>query len=164
MGSVKKFARDYGAELREFFAQAQIHGYGELEPVRTADGGFMLTYESGIWKSVDLWYGGEPYSGMMTIFREGRACFSMSYRGQIFPAVADQKDVLACLAEALQHPRPEHPWRGPKKFHAENGMFYRNTMSGSVKEFSGQEVIMVSATSTTKLYEANYWGGIINMY
>lgn len=162
-GSSRKYAKEHGEELRKFLAKAQIHGYGEAEPAKTEDGGSVIEFQDGIWRSKDIYYGGEPFSGMLTVFREEKPCFSMVYWGRVFPN-ADQKEVLACLAEALQHPRRDYPWRGPAKFRAKNGLRYHNASTGSVRKFSGDEKIWPDDSNLEMLYEAHYFGGLIDLY
>lgn len=162
----RAFANGHGAELRKFLCEAQIHGYGAVMPDETPDGGKKIEYVSkdGLWRSVDIWYGGEPYSGMTTVWRKENnvfvPCFNMAYWGRVMP-FADGKQVLATLAEALQHPELEQPWRGPQRMRSETGLRYRNSRKGGVKKFSGREIISKPGNSQV-LYEGVYIGGIIN--
>lgn len=156
-----QFASQYGQELCEFFREAQIkYASGAVKPIVSEDGSSLITIQDGAWKYSDLWYGGEPYSGMTTIFRDGAACFSMVYAGRIMP-YADLEVVTVGLMEALQQSDLHHPWRGPSKFITASGLQYSNKWSGGIRRFSGQERIL-SADGKETLYEASYMGGIVN--
>lgn len=164
MSLSKEFYKMHGTELREFFRKAQIYGYGnpEAKVETTEDGGSIIRYDEGRWSYKDTWYGGEPYSGITVIYLNGKPCWSMVYWGRVMPIPhLDQKLVLNCLAEALQHPIAERPWRGPVKFTASNGMLYRNRAQGGIRRFYGNESIVKPSTKEV-LYEAHYRGGIIN--
>lgn len=155
------FAAEYGQGLCDFFREAQIkYASGALKPLVSDDGSSLIVYWDGVWKYSDLWYGGEPYSGMTTIFRDGVACFNMVYVGRIMP-YAEQEVVLEGLMEALKQSNPHHPWRGPSKFTTASGLQYYNQQTGSVRRFSGVERIL-SADGKETLYEASYMGGVIN--
>lgn len=158
----RRFNAEHGDELAKFFAEAQIqYASGTVTPMVMGDGGSLLEYADGSWSYSDTWYGGEPYSGMTVISYNGVACFSMVYWGRIMP-YADLDETTHGLMEALQHPHPKHPWRGPCEYVIQNGMHYTNEWSGSTRRFSGIERI-VSADGKETLYEASYMGGIINM-
>lgn len=156
-----KFAGRYGEELCRFFGEAQAkYASGEVPFTTMDDGGHLLKYASGDWSYADVWYGGEPYSGMTTVSRDGEVCFSMVYYGKIMP-YAEKDAVMAALMEALQHYNQSCPWRGPRRFVTKLGFRYTNDQSGSVRRFSGTERIM-SADGKETLYEASYLGGIVN--
>ncbi len=57
--------------------------------------------------------------------------------------------------------KPDHPWRGPNGFVAENGLRYTNIWHGNIEKFYGQEKI--GDTKDNWLYEADYRGGIVNL-
>lgn len=162
----RSFVKENGLILRQFLCEAQKHGYGAATPEKTPDGGSRVEYISGCghWRSVDIWYGGEPFSGMTTVWKMEAGvfvpCFNMTYWGRVMP-FADQEKVLATLTEALQHPELEHPWRGPHRMRSETGLRYRNVSQGGVKKFSGREVITQSGHEQA-LYECVYMGGVIN--
>lgn len=156
------FAHEYGDELKDFFLSAQTaYASGEIQPQMTADGGHHIAYGSGHWYYDDLWYGGEPYSGITRIYHKAEICFTMNYFGRIMP-YANRDEVMTSLMEALCHARPKLPWRGPHKFVAQNGMRYSNKLlRGELRHFFGEETIL-SARRNEKLYEMHYIGGIVN--
>lgn len=158
----RKFAAVYGAELQEFFAEAQMkYASDELRPYGDHPDEYIVEYVREPWTYIDRWCGGEPYMGMTTIYGEGVPCFGMVYFGRVMVSYAkSQEAVLKCLMEALQKVNPNCPWCGPRKFTASNGLCYRNEWKGSVRKFEGTEIIMGS--SKEPLYSATYRGGIIN--
>lgn len=157
------FVNENGKALMKFFAAAQIaYAKGEVAAVSNGGGSYELKYAQGCWSYDDMWCGGEPYMGMSVIRKDGVACFGLQYEGRIMP-YADMDEVMKCLMEALQHPNPAHPWRGPREYVAKNGLVYRNFYSGdsSVRRLHGREVIMNSDGEET-LYEATYTGRVVN--
>jgi hypothetical protein len=157
------FAGTRGEELKEFYYKASMHGYGSeanQTDAESADGSTVIEYESGDWRYKDVYYGGEPYSGMTTIFFRGVACFTLVYWGKVLPGVKKQ-DVYDCLMPALMKANPSHPWRGPNVFRAANGLQYVNVWHGNVEEFHGHEEI--TDENGSLLFETNYRGGIVNM-
>lgn len=159
----RQFYAAHGKELSEFFMEAQrAYASGAIKPQIKADGSSCIEYADDGWHYVDLWYGGEPYSGMTVILYQGVACWSMVYWGRIMPYAGDKKAVLAALMEALsRNTNREQPWRGPHKYTASDGMRYKNTWKGGMRCFSGTEII-TDRTLKETLYTATYMGGIIN--
>ncbi len=156
-----QFAGQYGQQICDFLGEAQIkYASGEIRPATTEGGSSMIVYENGIWRYSDVWHGGEPYGGITTIARDGVDCFTMVYFGRVMP-YAEKELVLQDLMEALQHPNPAAPWRGPHECVTTHGLRYYNKWSGSVRRFSGDERIM-SQDGKKTLYEASYMGGIVN--
>ncbi len=157
----RKFTHQHGQQLCEFFGNAQIkYASGEIQPTALDDGGFQITYEKGVWRYSDIWHGGEPYAGLTTIYKDGVDCFCMVYFGRIMP-YANLAVVQQDLMEALQHPKPTEPWRGPRKFVTAHGLHYYNEWTGGTRRFSGQERIL-SQDGKETLYEASYMGGVVN--
>lgn len=168
------FAQEHGAELQEFFREAQIaYASGSVLPMPIGDSGQRVLYTRKVdgasaglftcdpWEYEGDWYGGEPHSGLIVVRFEGVECFSMVYWGRVMPYAEDKARVMAALMDALRHPVPAMPWRGPRKFLASNGLKYINQPSGSVRKFDGHEEI-VSVSRKQVLYSADYIGGIIN--
>lgn len=171
----KIFYKEHGEALRRFFQKAQLSGYGnpETKVEQTEDGGSIIRFEDGEWLCIDRWYGGEPYSGITTIYLNGTPCWAMVYWGRVMPIpYKSHEPTLVCLAEALRRSDIQHPWRGPNKFTASNDLRYRNRWQGGIRRFSGEEFILSPkdterpawkrSTGDERLYEAYYRGGIIN--
>lgn len=166
MSGSKAFTKEHGLELRQFFQKCQKLGYGnpDTEFNTEKDGSTTFVYREGPWRYSDLWYGGEPFSGISTIWYDGVVCWSMVYWGRVMAIPnLDKGPVLTCLAEALNKSHLEHPWRGPVKFRASNGLAYRNRYDGSIRRFSGIETIIKNNKSEGELlYQCHYRGGVVN--
>lgn len=156
------FAAEHGEELCRFLAEAQTFYVQKINlPQLTDDGGSKIVHSRGPWHCVDQWYGGEPYSGMTTVFYEGVACFNMVYFGRLMPYAKRPLTVMSALMEALSYVSEKHPWRGPAKFTCSyEHLLYINKWAGSVRRFQGNERILSNGREV--LYEATYIGGIIN--
>ena len=81
----------------------------------------------------------------------------MVYYGWVVEEVATDP-VYEILSNALMRMPEDAPFRGPKEYQ-EGGFVYRNTWSGDVERYSGEEQI----TQGKKLiYQANYLGGLVD--
>ena len=160
----QKFYNKHDDQMREFFAKAQReYASGAAKPQVGEDGSSRIVLCDGLWRYVDLWYGGEPYSGMTTLFYEEVACWSMVYWGRIMPYAEDKQLVLAALMDALQHNHnPDQPFRGPRKMITSTGLRYINAAIGGLRCFSGTERIVGHRRKDEVLYYASYTGGVVN--
>lgn len=157
------FAEKHGAELQKFLYEALMHGYGSESAMTESendDGSTKIIYECGDWRYSDKFFGGEPFGGMTVVRYKGVACFVMNYWGKVLPGV-DKETVYACLMPALMATNPDHPWRGPNGFVADNSLRYTNIWHGNITKFYGQEKI--GNANDDWLYEADYRGGIVNL-
>ena len=57
-------------DLREFLFQVNLHGYGsnDITEEKLPNGEHIITFQLGDFESKDVYYGGEPYAGQLTIF------------------------------------------------------------------------------------------------
>lgn len=150
-------------ELLGFLYSAQLHGYGSgRKPYNGMDGAHTLSYteEDKGFEFVDIWYGGEPFRGMMMVRYRGTVCWVMTYGGEVFSSV-DKELVYACLRAALLNPQQDSPWRGPAVLTHENGLRYVNRWSGDIAKLKGKEYIYQSGAN--RLYEATYEGGFVDL-
>lgn len=158
----KAFNREHKAELRRFVYACQLHHYGdpEIEPEITVEGAKILNLQDGDYKGMEIWYGGNPFAGTLTVLYKEVPCFQMAYQGAIRNELR-KADVDATLSEALQRVNVDHPWRGPAKFMGHNGLRYVNIFDGHLRNFSGKEEIYDQHKQL--LYYGRYMGRIINM-
>ncbi len=169
------FCRTHGDALTDFIYRAQLHGYSNPDAkfIENGDGTFsVMPFVDGDWRYTDTWAGGEPFSGMSTVWYRDVVCWSMVYWGRVMP-LPDQNyhGVTEFLSEALRHAKPIHPWRGPNKFVATckiypnarlgDDLIYRNDWKGNIRRFSGEETI-IRARDKALLYTASYMGGVVN--
>lgn len=185
------FAREHLAELRRFLYEAQLKGYGGEEhrgrlvseqadaggrierryesgvrELVDPDGGTKIIWQKGDFRYSDKYFGGEPFGGMSVVRYKGKACFIMTYQGQVY-ADADKELVYGCLKRALMAAYPELPIRGPQNFvksgEAEGvpDLEYSRAIDGDLTEFSGEEWICIPHQDA--LYEAIFMGGVVNL-
>lgn len=163
----RKFYAEHSDQMKKFFMKAQqMYASGAVKPqVDEEAGSSMIKIEDGKWAYSDLWYGGEPYSGITTLYCNGVACWSMVYWGRILPNAKDKQRVLTSLMDALQHNHSvDQPWRGPQKFRTSTGLHYTNECKGGMLQFSGKELITrrLNGGRDEPLYQMSYMGGVVN--
>lgn len=187
----KNFAEEHLDELREFLYQAQMMGYGgeehrgELKSEETdddgtikrvyasgvteciyLDGGTKIVWVRGDFRFSDKYFGGEPYGGMSVVRYKGRACFTMTYHGEVKPG-ENKEFVYGCLKEALMAAVPDLPIRGPRNYVKSGAMDrtvdleYTRVVDGDLTSFSGSEHIAIPLGRV--LYEADFIGGLMNL-
>jgi len=158
------FVEQHLTDLLAFVYEATQHGYGSENIAgdeNTTDGSSKIPYENGDWRFLDTYYGGEPYSGMSTVFYKGVSCWTMIYYGRVLPHVDDKQYVYDCLCPALLAATKEYPFRGPANFVADNGLIYENYWDGNITSFCGSESITDS--DGVKQFETCYAGGLVNL-
>ena len=147
-------------ELKSFLLAANAAGYasGDLKNrIKESDGSTTITYTEGPWKSVDNYAGGEPYAGATKVSFEGKVEFMMVYYGAVLLG-ENFNEVYAFLIKALQHMPKDFPYRGPKDY-SEGEWQYKNSWTGEVSEFSGEEEIYKNAQ---KVFWTKYLGGLVD--
>ena len=158
------FPEKHGEELREFYYEALMRAFGaadgDVTRIERKNGDVKIVYKRGIWRYVDEYTDGEPFSGETKVYHRGIKCFTMGYWGKVMPG-ANKQEVYDCLVPALLATDPNHPWRGYNTYVAKNGLCYMNGWSGDIEEFNGYETI--NSICDDLLYEASYYGGIVNM-
>ena len=150
------------AELKNFLMEANKAGYAsgdEKMRVKEIDGSTTITYESGKWKMVDNYAGGEPYSGMSKIFYKNKIVFGMVYYGAVEKEVEDFKQVYGFLSKSLLEMPADYPYRGPKEL-KEGDWHYINKWKGEVQKFEGEEQIFLEGK---KVFWTKYIGGLVNV-
>lgn len=82
----------------------------------------------------------------------------MIYYGAIVETESDVKGLYQFLQKALRADPESNPYRGPKSF-KEGDLEYRNTWTGEVDNFSGEETIYRNGK---QIYWAKYLGGLVD--
>ncbi len=147
-------------ELRKFLVDSNKAGYAggeEKKWIKESDGSTTIPFEKGPWKSHDNFFGGEPYGGRMVMSKDNQAVWMMVYYGWVVEAV-EADLVYGVLRGALMEMPEDHPYRGPKEFKKDD-LTYKNTWTGELDRFSGEEVI---TQGDTVIYKANYMGGEVD--
>lgn len=153
--------------LRPFLIEANKAGYAagdkpvkRKEVVKEPDGSTTIIYksESGEWKMLDHFFGGEPYAGQIVLYHNGKDYWSSVYYGSVNPSYGDVEGLYTFLQEALSSPPKEWPIRGPKRF--ENGsLVYTTEWEGTLEKFFQKEKIEENGT---QIYDATFIGGLVN--
>jgi hypothetical protein len=94
-----------------------------------------------------------------------RPVWLMSYRGGMLPEFQKDrkltKETFEFLRKVLLNVDTDFPFRGPA-IYIDTGRFeYHNSISGTIADFTGTEVICDRHGDKTKLYQAYYLGGLI---
>lgn len=82
----------------------------------------------------------------------------MAYYGRVHNTPKDPNDIYDFLRLVLQYTPQDMPLQGPAQFKGEE-LVCRNKVLGSIKSFSGKEVI---TDKDTEIYWATYMGGLID--
>ncbi len=147
-------------ELTDFLVQAKINTYagaGEGGEGRMSDGCKELVYKEGEWSYRDRYFGGYSFAGQEMVWQSNRPVWAMNYYGTMLSEEVDIGECVTFLKSVLKKITPARPYRGPASYQRENWL-YKNTPSGSIDYFSGQESIFFRET---KVYELVYHGGFI---
>ncbi len=147
-------------ELIRFILDSNRAGYaaGDLKKwTKENDGSNSITFEKGLWRSHDNFFGGEPYGGRVVIFYENKPYWIMLYYGGVFKT-EEINTVFGVLRNALKEMPQEYPFRGPKQY-CEMEYGYSNVWNGNVDRFEGKEKIK---KKDTLVYQANYFGGLVD--
>jgi hypothetical protein len=148
-------------ELRSFLVKAKKATYAagdDAIPVKEADGSTTLVFEDGGYRYRDNYFGGEPFGGREVVFFHDKPIYMMVYYGSVGKQVNDFKGVYGVLMNALKLVPAENPFRGPEEY-TEDKMVYRNSFTGGVERFFGEESI---SNDGREIYHAEYTGGFID--
>lgn len=143
-----------------FILDSNRAGYavGDLKNwTKENDGSTSITFEKGLWRSHDNFFGGDPYGGRITVFYENMPYWIMLYYGWV-SKVDEINTVFGVLRNALKEMPQEYPFRGPKEFF-EMEYLYSNVWNGDVNRFEGKEKIH---KKDSFVYQANYFGGLVD--
>jgi hypothetical protein len=148
-------------DLCKFLVKAKKTTYavGDLaKKIINDDKSTTLTFEEGDWKYHDNYFGGEPYGGREVVFFKNEPVYIMTYYGQVNEKVSDVKKIYGILMNALKLIPENKPYRGPEEY-TENNLEYRNSFTGEVDNFSGEEKILENGN---EVYSAKYMGGLVD--
>lgn len=149
-------------QLCKFLVTAKRSTYAAGETARKtveSDRSTTLVFEDGDFRYHDNYFGGEPFGGREVVFWKGEPIYIMTYYGLVAELVSGFEAVYKVLQNALALIPEEHPFRGPAEY-IEGGMVYRNSYTGEVDNFSGEEII--SSADGKEIYRAKYAGGFVD--
>lgn len=146
-------------QLTAFVIKASLpHAFNTSNACRQTDGSITITFVEGDWEFHDNFFGGEPYGGRAVVHYKGKPEWLMVYYGRVDAIGLTPDYVYSFLRQALQHPLPTKPYRGPTRFKRGN-LEYRNTSQGTIQYFAGKEVILEKGK---EIYQATYCGGLVD--
>ncbi len=146
--------------LNEFLAKAKINTYaslGETGEKRLPDGTREMVFQEGNWKYRDRYFGNKSFIGEEVLWRNNSVLWAMNYYGGLTAKDVSSESIYGFLKKALRQVTYENPFRGPSAF-VEGDFNYRNETSGTVEDFSGEEIIIRSGK---EVYRLKYHGGLI---
>ncbi len=138
-------------------------GYASKEEdqwIKSPDGSTTITCgkPEDEWSMKDVFYGGEPYSGLEVVFHNGKPFWTMVYYGSVAQGVSGLRKIYSFLQDALANRPEDAPLRGPTLYTHEQ-LTYQNSWEGDIDKFEGKEVILDNAK---QIYEAKYNGGYVD--
>ena len=148
--------------LCKFLATAKRSTYAAGETAKKIvedDKSTTLIFEDGDLKYHDNYFGGEPFGGREVVFLQNEPIYIMTYYGLVDESVSDFEAVYKILQKALSLIPEDHPYRGPKEY-IEDGLIYKNSYTGEIDNFFGEETI--SSAGGNEIYKAKYNGGFVN--
>lgn len=144
--------------LRQYLSLLAREGYAVSDGGKNPDGSATIHHKQGPWRTVDTYFGGEPYGGNEVVFHENRAVWMMVYYGAVEQETDDVRGVYDFLKAALADTDEQFPVRGPRHL-VRKALTYVNDWQGGLERFSGTERIL---TSGREVYSATYSGGLVD--
>ena len=147
--------------LSNFLVKAKISTYASGNSAcqtKEKDSSTSFFFEENNYRYHDNYFGGEPFGGREVVFLNNKPIYIMTYYGSVDNSFSDFKLVYQFLTDALKLVSASAPFRGPSEY-AANGFVYKNTHSGNIEKFYGQEQITKNGI---EIYQAKYTGGIVN--
>jgi len=148
-------------ELCQFLVTAKKQTYAagdQAQKTVEKDKSTTMVFEQGDWKYHDNYFGGEPFGGREVVFFQGQPVYIMIYYGWVEESVTDFNQVYSVLQKALSQIPEDKPFRGPELM-TDGDFSYRNTFTGEVDNFSGQEMI---TRDGRVIYTTKYIGGLVD--
>ena len=118
----------------------------------------MLVFEEDHLNYRDIYFGTRQFSGQEAVSLTEHVLWSMTYSGKSMPG-GDLQEIYDFLRQALLLIPADAPFRGPKELFGNAGLHYRNSYSGDIGFFSGEESI---CREGVLLYKLHYTGGWVS--
>lgn len=147
-------------ELKSLLRKFNEKGYADPDAKYVDNGknGKILTVQIGEFRYEDEFYGGEPYSGNETIWKNGVDVFRCVYWGKVSKGIKFG-DIYTFLRSALaKGTDKELVHRGPTEY-TEGKLTYTNSIEGDIEDFRQVEKIYMDGK---EVYVAYFFGGRIN--
>jgi len=149
-------------KLCKFLIEAKKSTYAagdQRKNVTEKDGSTSLVFEKDNFRYHDNYFGGEPFGGREVVFVYEKAIYMMTYYGFVDKSVSDFQSVYKVLQNALSLIPEDHPFRGPKEY-TEGDLTYRNSYTGEIENFSGEETITTPEGKV--VFKTKYIGGFVD--
>ena len=129
----------------------------KVKPVLKAS--HQLEFRQGALLYRDIYYGGEFFIGLETVYFQDNPIWAMSYAGGVIEGIEpeDTPGIYAFLQAALRDVPKHAPFRGPESFQQDK-FLYTNRILGNVTRFSGVEMINFNEKP---IYQLHYSGGLV---
>ena len=122
-------------------------------------GSHQLEFRRGGLLYRDIYYGGDFFVGLETVYNQENPFWAMSYAGGINQGVdaEDKPGIYNFLKSALRKVPADAPYRGPVSL-SDGPLSYINRALGSPIRFSGVETISLD---DVLIYKLHYSGGLL---
>ncbi len=143
-------------ELKAFLIRANVpHATGTAQTKVEDDSSRTIEFAEGDYRMHDNFFGGEPYGGRLVIFYKDKPVFIEVYYGQ---TTKPADEVYDFLREALQHPGPDNPYRGPAEY-TKGDLTYKSIVNGDMANHTVKESIY---ENDQEIYWAVIIGGLVD--
>ena len=147
-------------KLEDFLVKAKINAYaseGEMGESLLPDGSLELTYQEGVFKYRDRYFGWNPFGGEEAVWQDDQIVWVMNYYGLVFDEVVPAAEVYSFLQDAMNQVKIDRPFRGPQTL-KKSDFEYFDESQGNVDQFTGVERILYQGR---EIYQLHYHGGRI---
>jgi len=150
-------------QFLKFLIEAKQSTYaasdGQARVKSKLPGSHQLDFRRGALLYRDIYYGGDFFVGLETVYNQGDPFWAMSYAGGIDDGVdaEDKPGIYNFLKSALKKVPTDAPYRGPV-YLSEGSLSYTNRALGSPLRFSGVETISLD---DVLIYKLHYSGGML---
>ena len=150
-------------ELSSFIVEAKQSTYASTDDKARVPpilpGSHQLEFRKGSLFYRDIYYGGDFFVGLETVYQHNQPVWAMSYAGGVNDRVDASRrfELYDFLKSALRKVKHTAPYRGPEEF-LTGDYQYTNRTLGQLSRFSGVEMISFRKQS---IYQLHYSGGIL---
>lgn len=144
-------------DLIDFLVLARRETYAIPHGTAVGDGTEQMAFDRGAWSYRDRYAGQNPYGGHELLWRDGKVIWMKNYMAEVLADHPPMAAIYAFQREVLGQPDPAHLMRGPESY-ANGPWTYRNTVTGDLARFSGEETIAFEGRS---VYRMTFHGGLV---
>lgn len=154
-------SRQLEKSLKSFLAESTIaYAEGEVDETELGPGEHQGVYKTRNWHITDSYFVSpdkKVYSGQEVVTRRGEVLWTSVYHGAVAHE-ADTELALRAYAEALKHPAPELPIRGPRRLQIGDKLYTLDSLRGplSIARFVVTDRIHQSGH---RIYDGHIAGG-----